>query len=173
MGLVLAEHQVFEVGHAILVETSAVSPPAPSAAREHWVPSALCGKWMGALVGETLGFSRRPGWEILLGAPQSSPAIVGRQCGKTDESGRDISHQNGCRPPSVSTTLTHGGAWSCPGVLACPQNPVREGPCVTVLMAVSFCFFIQLWSPSKSYLVLQLIACKHSGKRLQPPDFSY
>ena len=62
VGLVLAEHQVFEVGHAMLVETSAVFPPAPSAAREHWVPSALGGKWMGALVVKTVGSSRRSGW---------------------------------------------------------------------------------------------------------------
>ena len=47
VGLVLAEHQVFEVGHAMLVETSAVFPPAPSAAREHWVPSALGGSGWG------------------------------------------------------------------------------------------------------------------------------
>lgn len=139
VGLVLAEHQVFEVGHAMLVETSAVFPPAPSAAREHWVPSALGGKWMGALVVKTLGSSRRPGWEISLGAPQSSPAVVGRQCGKIDKSGGDTSHQTGCRPPQSPQLLPMAG----PG-LAQESWPVprtqREGACVTVLMAVSFCF---------------------------------
>ena len=109
VGLVLAKHQVFEVGHAMLVETSAVFSPAPSAAREHWAPCALGGKWMGALVVKPLGSSRRPGWGTSLGAPQSSPAVVGRQCGKADKSGGDTPHQTGCRRPQSPQLLPMAG----------------------------------------------------------------
>lgn len=74
VGLVLAKHQVFEVGHAMLVETSAVFSPAPlpgSTGR----PCALGGSGWGS-GGQALGSSRRPGWETSLGAPKSPQLLL-------------------------------------------------------------------------------------------------
>lgn len=171
LGLVF-EEQVFEVGRAMLEETSAVFPPAPSAGREHWVPSAPCGKGMGVLVGKTLGSPRRSRWEILPGAPQSSLADVGRQWGKMEESCGDTSHQTGCRPPQSLQLLPMEGLAS-PRSLGLSPDATERRPLCNSPNSSLFLLIIHSWSPSMSYLVLQLTACKRSGKRLRPPDFSY
>lgn len=61
-----------------------------------------------------------------------------------------------------------------PKGLGLSLDPTEGRPLFDDLTAgCSLLLIIQLWNPNVSYLVLQLIACKHSGKLPRPPDFSY
>lgn len=131
--------------------------------------SALCGSGMGVLAGR-LGSLRRSRWEILPGAPQSSLADDGS--GVRWKKRVETSHWTGCRPsPSPQLPPTEGPA--LPRSLGLFPDSTERRPLCKDPNSSFFLLIIQLWSPSVSYLVLQLIACKHSGKRLRPPDFSY